>query len=62
MKLIDYINKIIDARCYFTSKCKVSPRVIYNLTVYATVSSKIKKYRTAVKKGMGSKNSATYPN
>ena len=28
MKSIELMNKIIDARRYFTSKCKISPRVI----------------------------------
>ena len=33
MKQTDFMNKIIDARCYFTSKCKISPRVIYFIQI-----------------------------
>ena len=35
IRLIDFMNKIIDARCYFTSKCKISPRVIYFIHIFS---------------------------
>ena len=34
MKQTDFMNKIIDARCYFTSKCKISPRVICFIQIF----------------------------
>ena len=34
MKQTDVMNKIIDARCYFTSKCKISPRVICFIQIF----------------------------
>ena len=35
MKLTNFMNKIIDARCYFTSKCKISPRVICLIQIFS---------------------------
>ena len=29
------IEPKIDARCYFTSKCKISPRVIYFIQIHS---------------------------
>ena len=34
MKQTDFMNKIIDARCYFTNKCKISPRVICLIQIF----------------------------
>ena len=34
MKQTDFMNKIIDVRCYFTSKCKISPRVICFIQIF----------------------------
>lgn len=34
MKQTDFMNKIIDARWYFSSKCKLSPRVICFIQIF----------------------------